>query len=75
MATETELKLIHAASQADFARIDELVKRGVDVNGRLDNGTTALLAAALAGHIKIVQFLLEASAPTRTCGIAMIHPC
>ena len=57
--------LVVAASKGDVGRTTDLLKKGVDVNGKAPrNGTelagqTALMAAAEAGHLNVVRILLK----------------
>ncbi|KAB7500216.1 Caseinolytic peptidase B-like protein [Armadillidium nasatum] len=51
--------LILAAMVGNMTKLEELLKKGVDVNGRHPYGWTALHAAAINGRSKAVKFLLD----------------
>lgn len=59
------LALVTAASKGDVAKVTDLLKKRVDVNGKAPRnatdlaGQTALMAAAGAGHADIVRILLK----------------
>ena len=54
--------LLAAAAAGDAARVQELIRSGVDVNAREDEGPTALMAASLRGHEGVIRALIEARA-------------
>ena len=51
-----------ASENGDLNRVREQLEKGVDVNARSDSGHTALMLAALAGHLEVVRDLLNAKA-------------
>ena len=54
---------LYLATQENFPRIvEQLVKRGADVNLAMNDGSTPLCAAADRGHVEIVRTLLRAPA-------------
>ena len=54
---------LYLATQENFPRIvEQLVKRGADVNLAMNDGSTPLCAAADRGHVEIVRTLLQAPA-------------
>lgn len=53
------LLLQKLCDRGDFARSEELIRSGVDVNDRDYAGNTALHDAALKGHLDIVRLLLD----------------
>ena len=55
-------KLFTAVDDNDVAALDEVLAKGVDVNGKDSEGYTALMKAALAGHPDIVRALIKAGA-------------
>jgi ankyrin repeat protein len=54
--------LIKAASAGDLEEVQNLTQLGVDVNSRLRDGLTAIMAAAISGHTRIVNFLVDRGA-------------
>ncbi len=54
-------QLIKAARIGNLARVRDLIARGADVNAD-SNGIRPLTASALAGHLAIVEFMLESGA-------------
>lgn len=56
---------IYAASTGDIETLKALHARGVEVNARAGDGTTALRQATAAGRDEIVQFLLAHGADPR----------
>ena len=54
--------LMVAAGYGFFWIVEQLIKRGADVNPALDSGTTALSVAARSGHVEVVRVLLQAPA-------------
>ncbi len=50
--------LIYAAFNGHTAVAEYLLKKGAEVNGTTENGSTALLFAARFGHIEVVELLL-----------------
>ena len=59
---EPVFDLVLAAGKADTAKLEGLLKEGVDVNSRDDKGRTALMTASRSGQIRIVTILLEKGA-------------
>ena len=55
-------QLMIAAENGDLNRVREQLEKGVDVNARSQSGHTALILAAAAGHLAVVQALLNAKA-------------
>lgn len=53
------LLLQKLCDRGDYARSEELIRSGVDVNDRDYAGNTALHDAALKGHLDIVRLLLD----------------
>lgn len=68
---------IHDAAQAgDKAKIEKLLKKGVDVNARDKNGETALYEAATNGYTEIVELLVSKGADVNAKdndGITALH--
>lgn len=56
--------LCQAATNGNVAQIRSLVAEGVNINGRNENGQTALICAIHAGQLGAVEVLLEAGADT-----------
>ncbi len=50
--------LIYAAFNGHTAVAEYMLKKGAEVNGTTENGSTALLFAARFGHIEVVELLL-----------------
>jgi len=56
-------ELLHACTEGDTSRIQELLRAGHDVNGRdRRHRTSSLIAAASSGHTESVRVLIEAGA-------------
>lgn len=51
-----------ASENGDLNRVREQLEKGVDVNARSDTGHTALMLAAFAGNLEVVNALLNAKA-------------
>jgi ankyrin repeat protein len=65
MKMQTDLlisTLIVKAMRGDMTRVRRVLRQGVDVNGTNMFGGTALLAAAMGGHLDMVTLLREAGA-------------
>src|SRR5689334_9770027 len=56
----TALMLAASAKQLDIVQL--LVSRGADVNATNEDGSTALMAAVVKGHVHVVRVLLAAGA-------------
>ena len=56
--------LMYAATKGNAAIINELLRRGADINAQNDEGYTGLMLAAIAGNEDTAIFLLEAGAST-----------
>ncbi|MEM1394776.1 MAG: ankyrin repeat domain-containing protein [Cyanobacteria bacterium P01_H01_bin.150] len=54
--------LVKAAETGNLAKVKNLIKAGVDINGFSPTGHTALLQAVRENHIDIVKILIEAGA-------------
>ena len=54
--------LIAAASTENWTLVESLINRGIDVNGREQRGSTALMHAAFCGHTESVRLLLSKGA-------------
>lgn len=59
---EYELPLTIAVSNDDLQQVRDLISRGEDVNGKEEDGTTAIFAAVDNGNVAMVQMLLDAGA-------------
>lgn len=55
-------ELVEAATAGDLERVEALLDRGADVDGRDATGRTAVTAAAYGGHAGVVRRLVEAGA-------------
>ena len=51
--------LVFAAKQGDFAKAEQLIQTGVDIDGADEDRRSPLLWAAQGGHIEIVQMLIQ----------------
>jgi ankyrin repeat protein len=54
--------LVLPAEKGQLAEVKSLVEQGTDVNYATSKGQTALVAAAFAGHLDIVNYLLDKGA-------------
>jgi ankyrin repeat protein len=54
--------LINAAAAGDLVRVKSLIAAGEDVNGKTDDGETALMWAVWGDHAEVVEALLTAGA-------------
>ncbi len=61
-AANGDLRLTDAVRNRDMATVRTLLDRGADVNGRSDDGATALLWAAYGNDVSIVELLIRAGA-------------
>jgi len=59
--------LCKAPSRGEMAQMRSLVSQKVNVDGRNEQGSTALICAVLADQAEAVQFLLEAGVDPRAC--------
>ena len=55
-------QLIRAADDGDLAQVKRLVRRGADVNGRDEEGQTALMWAAMWGYVDVMTELMDQGA-------------
>ncbi len=55
-------QLVDFAAAGDLEVVDLLIQAEVEVNGRDPYGTTALMAAAEAGHLEVAKFLIDKGA-------------
>lgn len=55
---ETTQDLFIAAIQGKQQRVQNILVQGIDVNGRVTGGRTALMAAAYSGNFRIAKLLL-----------------
>lgn len=63
LAVAMDLRLHYAATLGNAQRVKELLKEGVDPNGRDTNGKTALhCAVGWGGTPKVIRLLVEAGA-------------
>ena len=51
-----------AAAHGDLALVEGLLRRGIDVNARNDDGGTALYGATVGGQLQVIEFLLARGA-------------
>ncbi len=58
----TERRFIKACKENDVKELKELLKKGVDVNGKHPLGWYALHAAVINGHLDVVRMLIEKGA-------------
>jgi ankyrin repeat protein len=61
-AADPDLRLVNAAAQQDWATVQALVRKGIDVNIARADGVTALIWAAHWDHRETVKLLLSAGA-------------
>ena len=59
---QVDQDLIEAAKKGDTAAVETLLAKGVKVNARQNDGSTALMVAAFTRHIDALQALLDAGA-------------
>lgn len=57
-----KMTLTAAACLGDLKEARRLINAGVDINAQGENGTTALMCAAQAGHLEVVKLLLDKGA-------------
>lgn len=55
-------KFVRAADRGDVQTVLDSLDAGVDINGKNQEGLTALMVASREGHLKIVQLLLRRGA-------------
>jgi ankyrin repeat protein len=65
-AAGTEVRLADAVKKGDQAVVRSLLQRGVDVNARQADGTTALYWAALNNDVETARLLIRAGADVKT---------
>jgi len=58
--------MINAARANNIPELERLVATGTDINSKDDEGMTALMCAALHGHVEVAQYLVEAGAALNT---------
>ncbi|MDH5726788.1 MAG: ankyrin repeat domain-containing protein, partial [Nitrospira sp.] len=68
--TQTQLneQLFQAAGSGNVAQVQALLAAGADVNAKMPDGSTALMAASTNDHVVVVQALLAASADVNAKG-------
>jgi len=59
---DTNAELVDAVKRGGIAKVEHLLKQGVDVNAETEDGETALMAAAYRGHTETLKVLIEAGA-------------
>ena len=57
IASNTEV-FFQSVKSGDYAEVKKLLEEGVDVNDKTPDGYTALMLAAGAGHLNILELLL-----------------
>ena len=60
--TRPNARLVHLAARGNLERVREMLKRGLDPSEQKPDGTSALHAAALQGHVLIALLLIESGA-------------
>ena len=55
-------KLRDAAEAGNTAKVEQLLKQGVDLNAKQEDGRTALMVAAFPGHTETAKALIDAGA-------------
>jgi len=55
LSGEREADLLALAGEGDLAKVEDLLRKGADVNARDQDGQTALMKAAGAGHGEVVN--------------------
>jgi hypothetical protein len=51
--------LVHAAATGDLRTVKQLLSRGLPVNSRNEDGSTALYGAAVEGQMPVIRYLVE----------------
>uniref|UniRef100_A0A8D2MFL1 Ankyrin repeat and death domain containing 1A n=1 Tax=Zonotrichia albicollis TaxID=44394 RepID=A0A8D2MFL1_ZONAL len=59
---QSEKEFHDAAKRNDTARMEELIRRGVDIKAKNNFGMNALLLSAWFGHLRVLQILVNAGA-------------
>ena len=52
-------ELLEAVKKGEYKKVEELIKRGANVNEKDNDGWTALMHAASRGHKEIVELLIK----------------
>jgi len=55
LSAEIEADLLALAREGDPAKVEDLLRKGADVNARSQDGQTALMKTAGAGHGEVVN--------------------
>jgi ankyrin repeat protein len=56
---DNDYNLIVASYKGDYSIVEELLKKGVNVNTTLEDGTTPLIYAAQGGQLSIIKLLIN----------------
>jgi uncharacterized protein len=73
-AAAPDVRLVDAAKRADHAAVQSLLKRGVDVNAALADGTTALHWAVQANDAQLTDLLIAAGANAKAANRYGVTP-
>ncbi|KIH93625.1 hypothetical protein SPBR_04134 [Sporothrix brasiliensis 5110] len=65
--------LCHAAMAGNVPQLTSLLNKGANINGRNENGHTALICAIIAGQSDAIQYLLKAGADCSVCDAGGKH--
>jgi ankyrin repeat protein len=60
-----DVRFLNAAKSGDAQILEKFIEAGVDLDDTDANGNTALIFATMAGHLQIVNLLLDAGADFR----------